>query len=232
MKLILTCEHAVPDIPLAYQVLFKENPEVLATHEGFDPGAFDLFSELKKLADFSEFQIIGRLLVEVNRSIGHKSLFSRFSQILNKEQRKELLDAYYHPYRYKIEQEIKKHIENGQQVLHVSVHSFTPVLNDIERNCDIGLLFDPGRKKEKEVCDEIKSNLLEENPALKIRFNYPYLGKADGFTTYLRKIFPENYVGIELEINQKWVKENELDTSIKKDIFRSMKTLNNKKPQN
>lgn len=33
--------------------------------------------------------------------------------------------------------------------------------------------------------------------------NYPYLGKADGFTTSLREEFQEQYIGLELELNQK-----------------------------
>ncbi len=41
---------------------------------------------------------------------------------------------------------------------------------------------------------------------LKVRRNYPYTGKSDGFTAYLRRRFPADvYVGIELEINQKHV---------------------------
>jgi len=39
-----------------------------------------------------------------------------------------------------------------------------------------------------------------------VRRNYPYAGKNDGFTTYLRRRFPSDaYLGIELEINQKHV---------------------------
>jgi hypothetical protein len=35
--------------------------------------------------------------------------------------------------------------------------------------------------------------------------NYPYQGKADGFTTTLRRKWPaDSYVGIEIEVNQKW----------------------------
>lgn len=34
--------------------------------------------------------------------------------------------------------------------------------------------------------------------------NYPYRGRADGFTTQLRKRFPiKAYAGVELEVNQK-----------------------------
>ena len=38
---------------------------------------------------------------------------------------------------------------------------------------------------------------------LKIRRNFPYLGTADGFTTFLRKQFDgKYYAGVEIEINQ------------------------------
>ena len=32
----------------------------------------------------------------------------------------------------------------------------------------------------------------------------PYKGTADGFIPFLRKKFPENYWGVELEVNNKW----------------------------
>ena len=82
MKLVLTCEHANNFIPREYQFLFKDKESVLATHEGYDPGAFDLFQTLEPLADYAKFQKIGRLLIETNRSINHSSLFSRYSKVL------------------------------------------------------------------------------------------------------------------------------------------------------
>ena len=68
---------------------------------------------------------------------------------------------------------------------------------------DIGILYDPARSLEKEVALELKKRILEQNPLLKIKMNYPYLGKSDGFATSLRIEFSKGYVGIELEINQK-----------------------------
>ena len=39
-----------------------------------------------------------------------------------------------------------------------------------------------------------------------VRRNYPYAGKGDGLTSYLRKRFPRTaYVGVELEVNQRIV---------------------------
>jgi hypothetical protein len=65
------------------------------------------------------------------------------------------------------------------------------------------LLYDPARDGERELCARWKHALAALAPTLRVRRNYPYEGKADGFTSHLRLRFdrPE-YVGIELEINQ------------------------------
>ena len=105
------------------------------------------------------------------------------------------------------------------------MHTFTPKLNEEIRNTDIGLLYDPTRSEEKEFSKKFKQNIKNHNPDLKIRFNYPYLGKADGFTTYLRKKFPENYLGIELEVNQKFVSQNQMDHQIKNAVFLALKEV-------
>jgi len=222
VKLILTCEHAFNTIPQEYQDLFINAEEILESHRGYDPGALDLFNELKDLADFSSFHETGRLLVEVNRSKGHSNLFSEFTKNLSETSKIKLLKEYYFPYRNSIEKQISSLIRKGEKLLHFSVHTFTPNLNEEIRNTDIGLLYDPSRSAEKEFCINFKRNLKDQNPELKIRFNYPYLGKADGFTTYLRKRFPENYMGIELEINQKFVSKNQMDRQIKNAVYKAL----------
>ena len=225
MILILTCEHAFPDIPEKYKELFLKDIEVLKTHEAFDPGAFDLFQELEVLADASHYQKISRLLIESNRSEWHKSLFSRYTETLTVKEKKELLQTYYVPYRNEVINSIKEFINAGERVVHISIHSFTPVLYDKQRNADIGLLYDPQRKAEKEFSKKWKELLLANAPDFKVRFNYPYLGKSDGFTTSLRKLFPQNYVGIELEMNQKWVLRDKVNTKMIEAIKTSVQEL-------
>lgn len=225
MKLVLTCEHAFNDIPVEYQYLFKNNLAVLKSHRGYDPGAFDLFKTLENLADYSKYQSVSRLLIETNRSQGHKNLFSEFSKGLEKMEKSLILQKYYYSYRNNIEAVIHDFLSDGEAVLHLSIHSFTPVLNGEERKCDLGLLYDPQRKAEKELCRKFKKNLLVENAGLNIRMNYPYLGKADGFTTYLRKKFENNYSGIELEVNQKWVKDNAVNKELKENIRKALGAL-------
>lgn len=225
MKLVLTCEHAFNSIPEEYKNLFAQDPAVLDTHEAFDPGAYDLFQFLLPLAEFSHYQETGRLLIEVNRSKWHKRLFSRYSEDLSGLEKAKIIESYYDPYRNLVQENIRQLIGSGNEVLHISAHSFTPIMNNEVRNCDIGLLYDPKRVAEKEFCNKWKSAILEEYPVLKIRLNYPYQGKSDGFTTSLRKEFPENYLGIELEVNQKWVENNTMEERLKRSIFRSLKLL-------
>jgi predicted N-formylglutamate amidohydrolase len=93
-------------------------------------------------------------------------------------------------------------------VVHVSSHSFTPELHGKMRNADVGLLYDPARSGEVEFCELWKKSLAVCAPELKVRRNYPYAGKGDGLTRYFRTQFSRaEYIGIELEINQRFVLE-------------------------
>lgn len=88
--------------------------------------------------------------------------------------------------------------------MHLSVHSFTPILDGRVRRADVGLLYDPARRSEVELCRRWRLGLRDRFPGRSILMNSPYRGTSDGFTTDLRTRYsPARYVGIELEINQK-----------------------------
>lgn len=222
MNLFLTCEHAGNEIPEKYEEYFSKAGEVLETHRGYDPGALDLLKHLSPMAIFSQEYMISRLLIEPNRSLGHPQLFSEFTVQLPEAQKEELLREYYLPYRNFVEGRVADSISEGKEIVHISVHTFTPELNGELRDADIGLLYDPVRKAEEEFCQEFKNQIFRQNSDLKTRFNYPYLGVDDGFTTYLRQRFPDHYVGIELEVNQKYVQENKMEKRLKNDIFEAL----------
>ena len=225
MKLIITCEHGGNEIPKGFQSYFEKEEAVLNSHRGYDLGAFDVFKTLQPLSDYSNSSKISRLLIELNRSLHHPKLFSAFTKNLSKAEKSNIISSMYTSYRNEVESEIKQLINTKEMVIHISVHSFTPILNSIERNCDIGLLFDSAKKAEKLFCIQFKNNLKSLDANLYIRYNYPYLGKADGFTTYLRKKFPENYLGIELEINQNFSKNNIMGVDLKNTIHTALKQL-------
>jgi predicted N-formylglutamate amidohydrolase len=106
---------------------------------------------------------------------------------------------YYLPYRNKAECLIHQAVANEKRVGHISSHSFTPELDGKRRDADIGLLYDPARPGEVELCIQWQAYLKAHAPQWNVRRNYPYLGKADGLTSYFRQCFPPAaYVGIEL----------------------------------
>lgn len=205
LRLLLTCEHGGNLIPAAYTPLFQGQEEVLKTHRGYDIGALELFNTMKPVADVSFFSETSRLLVELNRSLHHAKLFSEFTQVLPPAEKERLLEKHYKPYREQVEQMVDDFVSAGRRLLHVAVHTFTPVLDGEERKADIGLLYDPKRVHEQTYCKEWKAALNKADKELLVRFNYPYLGISDGFATYLRRKFTaDQYVGIELEVNQKF----------------------------
>lgn len=225
--LFISCEHAVNIIPKEYKHLFQGHEDVLQTHRAIDFGA-------KTVANFLSFELgcehvlatASRLLIDCNRSVNNKQCFSEFTSNLSEVDKQKIIDRYYLPYRQQVEATIQKKIDDGFQVLHISVHSFTPVFHDETRNAGIGLLYDPSRHGEKEVARELQSLLIQQIPAFRIRLNYPYKGKSDGFTTALRKKHNEKqYLGIELEMNQALMHDQTLVDALAPRIADSLKEL-------
>ena len=215
---MLTCEHASNRLPAA----FKEDvpAEILKTHRAYDIGALQVFRKLVKFAK-PEFFCEGkfsRLFVDLNRTITNTSAFNEFHKVLAARDRvaadkiKRAATAYWTEYREKIEAFVKSSLDSAgpppdhsadADIVHLGIHSFTPVLDGNVRNTDIGILYDPARPLERAYAQVIKDEIKRLYPAMKVRFNYPYKGSSDGLTTTLRKKFGPRYVGIEIEINQK-----------------------------
>ncbi|MDX9754300.1 MAG: N-formylglutamate amidohydrolase [bacterium] len=202
--LLLTCEHGGNQVPAPYQALFAGSPEVLDTHRGYDlhilPVAHALAEKLQAPLYYSR---ITRLLVELNRSPWSPALFSEFLSGLSPIEKQTILDAYYLPFRQTVRTAIHAQLEQGRTVVHLSLHSFTPVWEGQLRKTDIGLLYDPAREGEKAFCRGWKQTLQAQFDGVRVRMNDPYRGTADGHVTALRKTLdPHRYLGIELEINQ------------------------------
>ncbi len=203
--LLITCEHAGNQVPPTYKPLFSGGQEVLETHRGWDSGAVDVAQALAKAFDLPCYYYENtRLLIELNRSLDHPQLFSEYSMVLNDLEKQYLIDTFYLPYRNQMSTKVAEEVAQGRQVVHLSIHSFTPIWDGVERKVEIGLLFDEDRKFEGSFCSEMKEQLLKTIDC-NVCFNEPYLGKDDGFTTYLRTQYTdENYLGLEIEISQKY----------------------------
>ncbi len=201
-RVLISCEHGGNRVPARYRSLFAGCDALLQTHRGWDAGALLMARTLARGLRAPLFaSTISRLVVDLNRSPGHPRLFS---EMIAGPIREEVLERYYRPFRDQVERRIAASILHGHPVVHISSHSFTPELDGTRRNADIGLLYDPARSSEVELCRRWQKVLQLEAPALKVRRNYPYSGTSDGFNRALRMRFPERlYAGVELEVNQK-----------------------------
>ena len=207
--LILTCEHASNKLPAAFKRAVPA--KVLKTHRAYDIGAVQVFRKLVKFAkpEFYSEGMFSRLLIDLNRTITNKSAFSDY--LRGNAKAKAQATAYWTEYRSAIEKFVgtalksKTRVAKSEpEIVHLGIHSFTPVLNGKVRNTDIGILYDPTRPQERAYANVIKAEIKRLYPTMKVRFNYPYKGSSDGLTTTLRKKFGPQYVGIEIEINQKF----------------------------
>ena len=204
-ELLITCEHGGNKVPAAYRPLFNHCRNLLSSHRGFDPGALVMACALAMHFNAPLVaSMVSRLVVDLNRSIGHKHLHADFVRTLPAATRQEIIERYYLPYRQETEQRVVEGIARRGMVIHISCHSFTNNFNGVVRDTDIGLLYDPARRGERALCAHWKDILNTTAPGLEVRRNYPYEGRNDGLTSALRKKFPPDaYLGIELELNQK-----------------------------
>lgn len=203
-RLVLTCEHGGNRVPREHARLFRGASKVLASHRGWDPGALDFGRRVARRTGRTLHACTWtRLLVEPNRSAHNPRIWSEFTRDLPKPERERILERYWRPHRREVEAAFDAAVRTAGSVLHVAVHSFTPVLHGERRNADVGLLYDPGRPRERALAMRWKDLLAELAPELRVRVNYPYLGTSDGLTTAQRKRFPDRrYAGFELELNQ------------------------------
>ena len=204
---LVTCEHGGNRVPREYRKLFDGREPALASHRGFDPGALELAKELARAFRAPLVaSTVTRLLVELNRSPGHPQLHSEATRDLPRAEKARIAARYYEPYRREVEQRVARATAAKRRVIHISSHSFVPVLNGCTRNADIGLLYDPARPAERALCERWRRRLGERAAPLRVRRNYPYRGYDDGLTTYLRRGYArKGYIGVEIEVNQKHV---------------------------
>jgi predicted N-formylglutamate amidohydrolase len=184
--------------------MFRGRRALLDSHRGYDPGALTMARALASAFGAPLVtSTISRLVIDLNRSIGHAQLYSEVTRGAPKAVREVIVAQHYRPYRMQVERLVGRSTSRGRRVIHISSHSFTPELDGEVRRADVGLLYHPGRHGESELCARWKASLATLAPGLAVRRNYPYAGKGDGLTSHLRLIFPDRaYAGIELEINQ------------------------------
>lgn len=214
---VLSCEHAGNEVPERYSSYFVSPAakEALSGHRGWDPGSLPIGDAMSEVLGAPlVVQSVTRLLVECNRSLDHPRLFSEFSRRMPAEERDDLVRRYWRAHRESVTGLVA---DAGSRVVHVGIHTFTPVWKGRDRPTDVGLLYDPARPGEGRLVRAWRKAMvsaawkgprpsgdLAARRPLRIHLNRPYRGWTDGLTTALRRELPEGrYLGVELEVSQR-----------------------------
>ena len=232
--LLITCEHAGNRVPGEFRHLFEGRHDLLQTHRGWDPGALTLAQEMSEAFEAPLlFTETTRLLIDVNRSLRTPDLHSEITKTLPIAERREIVRRYWQPHRERVEGWVRRVVAQGHAVVHIASHSFTPELKGHVRTADVGFLYDPRRPGEVDFSSRWFRALQARRPDLRLRRNYPYLGRSDGVTLRLRREHPpERYVGIELEVNQRFVERGgPAWTGIRASLVASMREALGPAPQ-
>lgn len=198
---------------------------VLSSHRAFDDGALAVARALARtLGAPLVAATTTRLLVDLNRSADNPRRFSAVTRALPAEERARLMATIWHPHRARVEAAVAAAGREGAAVLHVAVHSFTPVLGTSIRDFDVGLLYDPGRPTERRLATAWARRLRPSVAG--VRRNAPYRGVSDGLTRGLRRLHPDGaYAGLELELNQRCLVDGSFPPSLVGAIGRTLHAL-------
>lgn len=177
---------------------------MLRTHRAYDIGAKACaVAVARRLGAPLVLGGATRLLVDLNRRPDRRACLSAFTRGLSPLEKARLLGRHHAPYRTRAESLVGAVIGRGRAALHLSMHSFVPVLKGNVRHVDVGVLYDPARPAERAVAVRVAGALRRAFPGWRVRANQPYRGVSDGLTSYFRTRFPaRRYAGLEIEVNQ------------------------------
>jgi len=208
-QVLVSCEHASNRLPEG-----MATPDgLLDLHIAWDPGALPIAERLALMFEAplhaGEYS---RLVVDLNRTVGNSRLIRRvsdghkipFNQRLDAEETRRRIERFYLPYRNAVSDGVARIIEERGRCVHLCIHTYTPTFGGKVRGNDIGLLYDPYRHPEAPLVHELR-NALVDRTGLVVWLNRPYQGTADGILPHIREQHAgERFVGIELEVNQKF----------------------------
>jgi predicted N-formylglutamate amidohydrolase len=214
-QLVISCEHASNRLPARYGNLGLGR-RVLESHIAWDRGARSIARHCAARLRCSYHEgRYSRLLIDLNRSPHHPKLIPKVAfgvkvpgnARITDDDRQARIVQHYQPYRQRLLQDLRRVTRESGGCLHISVHTFAPRVGRSVRRVDIGVLYDPARRREKETARALAAALRAQG--LTTRCNYPYRGTSDGVTTFCRRLFSaDRYLGIELEVSQRLLRRS------------------------
>lgn len=184
---VLVCDHASPFIPRALSGLGLDETE-LARHIAWDIGASEVTRHLSGLLDApAVISHFSRLVIDPNRKPGHETSIPEESdgveipgnRDLTKQDRAARLGSFFKPYQDAIGQCLAERRRRcGVEPVLISLHSFTPVMDGVERPWKIGVLWNEDPRLPRPLIDRLRA------AGIPVGDNEPYSGRTHfGYTT-------------------------------------------------
>jgi predicted N-formylglutamate amidohydrolase len=179
--LLLVCDHASNRVPAELDGLGLD-PALLERHIGWDIGAGPLARRLADLFDApAVLSRFSRLVIDPNRALDHPQSIPPVSddipvpgnQGLDAAARAHRVARYFDVYHGAIEERIEAALEACVPAI-LSVHTFTPIMNGIERPWHAAVLHDDELRLAVPVLEAFR-----RYPDLLIGDNVPYTGYSD-----------------------------------------------------
>lgn len=217
MGFLVTCEHGSDRVPAAVAGRLGAIADADGFHcpDGYDVGARETARAFARRLDCPLVEAAySPRLIDCNRPAHHRQLFSPEMRRAEAAERQRWIAEIHTPHQRRIRERIERIIATDGQAIQLAIHSFSPFEGgdlpptarcESARRTDLGLLYDPARTLERDLCGRLFEILWDSLPMLRVRRNYPVRGTRGGILRSLRREFPaDRYLGIELQFNQAW----------------------------
>lgn len=215
IDVVVSCEHAAWAVPATCNLGVPDH--VLQSQAGWDPGAFDIAQLLAAQLDGPLVAgSYSRMFVDLNRAMDHVDVVPRHSYGADVPGNVGLdaaaiaarLAAHHTPYWTAVANAVDASLHQGRACVHLSSHSFCPQLDPVQRDFDVGVLFDPAYQFEAEIAERLLTELAALG--LAVRPNAPYTGSGPALVTSLRAARGMyRYAGIEIETSHALVRQTD-----------------------
>ncbi len=185
--IFLIADHASREIPERYNNLGVEDLSVLRRHVAWDIGIEDVTKRMaERLGCTAIFSKFSRLLIDANRYPDDPSSTPYISdgvvvpanKNVSDEERQNRVSTFFEPYHAKIEDLLNAKLAHHSAPIVISMHSFTPIMNDFERPWHVGVLWDKDGRIALPMLE-----VLRKNPTLVVGDNEPYSAREPlGYT--------------------------------------------------
>jgi len=219
MGYLVTCEHGSDLVPASLASFFgaQESDGRFVCCSGFDVAARQVARHFAARLGCAAVEAkYSPIVIDCNRPTNHRLLFSPLARKLPLAERQALIREVHSAHHLRVRGLVDHQQRCGEQTIHLAIHSFAPFEPgkvpdrdnrrfDSARRTDLGLLYDPSRTLERDLCAHWYESLFDRVPMIRVRRNYPMRGTREGITQSLRREYPaDRYLGIELQMNQAW----------------------------